>query len=209
VRVPEAAKRALDVSQFKGALKSVATFADAATNTAIIEIERTGDVQGNVLIEGSRLVWSFDLTKAQSTFSPVARGIISGHGKVVTLTPETAIAVQPRIETSVRASDFGEVPTSDAVQVQTSGAPGEAGFTSTINAQAGAGRFNGRRIDLDLKDADIHNILRLLADVGRVNIVTADDVQGNITIRMRNVPWDQALDVVLQAKGLGWCAAET
>jgi type IV pilus assembly protein PilQ len=36
-----------------------------------------------------------------------------------------------------------------------------------------------------------------------VNIVTADDVGGNVTIRMRNVPWDQALDVVLQAKGLG------
>jgi type IV pilus assembly protein PilQ len=43
----------------------------------------------------------------------------------------------------------------------------------------------------------------LLADVGRVNIVTADNVAGNVTIRMRNVPWDQALDVVLQAKGLG------
>src|SRR5262249_44451169 len=82
---------------------------------------------------------------------------------------------------------------------------GQAGFTSTLAAQnaPGVGRFSGRRIDLDLKDADIHNILRLLADVGRVNIVTADDVQGNVTIRMRNVPWDQALDVVLQAKGLG------
>ena len=63
--------------------------------------------------------------------------------------------------------------------------------------------FTGRRIDLDLKDADIHNVLRLLADVGQVNIVTADNVTGTVTIRMRNVPWDQALDVVLQAKTLG------
>src|SRR5262249_57480691 len=83
-----------------------------------------------------------------------------------------------------------------------------AGFTRAIGGQAeaaaaGAGKYDGRRIDLDLKDADIHNVLRLLADVGRVNIVTADDVQGNVTIRMRNIPWDQALDVVLQAKGLG------
>jgi len=61
----------------------------------------------------------------------------------------------------------------------------------------------GRRIDLDLKDADIHNILRLLADVGKVNIITADDVSGSVTIRLRNVPWEQALDVVLQAKSLG------
>jgi type IV pilus assembly protein PilQ len=66
-----------------------------------------------------------------------------------------------------------------------------------------AGRYTGRRIDMDLKDADIHNILRFLADVGHVNIVAADDVSGSVTIRMHQVPWDQALDVVLQAKGLG------
>ncbi|MBW2733490.1 MAG: type IV pilus secretin PilQ [Deltaproteobacteria bacterium] len=64
-------------------------------------------------------------------------------------------------------------------------------------------RYSGRRIDLDFKDADIHNILRLLSQVGNMNIVTSDDVRGKVTIRMRNVPWDQALDVVLRAKGLG------
>ena len=64
-------------------------------------------------------------------------------------------------------------------------------------------RFTGRRIDLDLKDADIDNVLRLVADVGRINIVTADNVKGTVTIRMRNVPWDQALDTILQAKKLG------
>jgi len=72
-----------------------------------------------------------------------------------------------------------------------------------VRANRGARRYTGRRIDLDFKDADIHNILRLLAEVGGVNVVTADDVDGTVTIRMRNVPWDQALDVILQAKGLG------
>ena len=64
-------------------------------------------------------------------------------------------------------------------------------------------RYTGRRIDLDFKGADIHNILRLLADVGQVNIVTSDDVKGEVTIKMKNVPWDQALDVILRAKLLG------
>lgn len=63
--------------------------------------------------------------------------------------------------------------------------------------------YTGRRIDLDFKDADIHNILRLLSQVGNINIVTSDDVRGKVTIRMRNVPWDQAMDVILRAKGLG------
>jgi type IV pilus assembly protein PilQ len=76
----------------------------------------------------------------------------------------------------------------------------------SVNLKRSEGKkkgFTGRRIDLDFKDADIHNILRLLSDVGQVNIVTADDVGGTVTIRMRNVPWDQALDVILQAKKLG------
>jgi len=63
--------------------------------------------------------------------------------------------------------------------------------------------YTGRRISLDFKDIDIHNVLRLLADVGQVNIVTSDDVKGSVTIRMVDVPWDQALDVILKAKGLG------
>src|SRR5262249_17799391 len=45
--------------------------------------------------------------------------------------------------------------------------------------------------------------LRLISDVGRVNIVAGDNVTGAVTIRMRNVPWDQALETVLQAKGYG------
>jgi type IV pilus assembly protein PilQ len=63
--------------------------------------------------------------------------------------------------------------------------------------------YSGRRIDLDFKGADIHNILRLLSDVGNINIITSDKVSGKVTIRMRNVPWDQAMDVILRAKGLG------
>jgi len=62
--------------------------------------------------------------------------------------------------------------------------------------------YSGRPLDLDVKDADIHNVLRLIADVGRVNIVVTDDVQGSVTVRMRGVPWDQALDVICRSKGL-------
>jgi type IV pilus assembly protein PilQ len=81
-----------------------------------------------------------------------------------------------------------------------------ASFVSGTAMQAKSAtpaKYTGRRIDLDFKDADIHNILRLLAEVGGVNIVTSDDVTGSVTIRMRDVPWDQALDVIMEAKGLG------
>jgi type IV pilus assembly protein PilQ len=63
-------------------------------------------------------------------------------------------------------------------------------------------KYKGRRISLDLKDADIQNVLRLLADVSKLNIVAADDVRGRVTIKLRNVPWDQALDIILRSKQL-------
>jgi len=63
--------------------------------------------------------------------------------------------------------------------------------------------YTGRKVSLDFKDADIKNILRLIAEVSNFNIITADDVSGKITMRLVDVPWDQALDVILQSRNLG------
>jgi len=59
------------------------------------------------------------------------------------------------------------------------------------------------RVTIDMRDADVHNVLRLLADLGKVNIVVADGVQGKLTVRLRAVPWRAALDAVLAQKKLG------
>ena len=65
-----------------------------------------------------------------------------------------------------------------------------------------ATRYRGQKVSLDFKDADIHNILRLIGEVSNLNIITSDDVKGKITIRLMAVPWDQALDVILSTKNL-------
>jgi type IV pilus assembly protein PilQ len=62
--------------------------------------------------------------------------------------------------------------------------------------------YVGRRISLDFKDADVQNVLRVIADVSGLNIVATDDVTGRITLHLVDVPWDQALDVVLEANSL-------
>jgi type II secretory pathway component HofQ len=51
---------------------------------------------------------------------------------------------------------------------------------------------HGAAIDLDVKDADLHDVLRLLADVGHVNLVVADTVAGKVTVKLTHVPWDAA-----------------
>jgi type IV pilus assembly protein PilQ len=64
--------------------------------------------------------------------------------------------------------------------------------------------YVGRRISLDFKDVDVRDVLRLIADVSDLNIIAGDEVSGNVTIRLVDVPWDQALDVILLTKGLGF-----
>lgn len=63
-------------------------------------------------------------------------------------------------------------------------------------------RFTGKPIDLDVKDADIHNVIRVIADAGDVNIVIPDDVTGRITLTVRGIPWDQVLDLMVRSQGL-------
>jgi len=62
--------------------------------------------------------------------------------------------------------------------------------------------YNGSRVTFNFQDIPTRSVLQLIADVSDLNIVVADSVQGNVTLRLINVPWDQALDIVLQAKGL-------
>lgn len=65
-------------------------------------------------------------------------------------------------------------------------------------------KYTGRRISLDFKEVLIADVLRLIAEVSDLNIIAGDEVQGTVTIRLVDVPWDQALDVILLTKGLGF-----
>jgi type IV pilus assembly protein PilQ len=63
--------------------------------------------------------------------------------------------------------------------------------------------FKGKKLSLNFQDIEIRSVLQLLADFTDKNIVVSDSVKGNITLRLKNVPWDQALDIVLESKALG------
>ncbi|MCX7117592.1 MAG: type IV pilus secretin PilQ [Legionellales bacterium] len=63
--------------------------------------------------------------------------------------------------------------------------------------------FLGKRISLNFQDIQVRAVLQLLADFTGVNLVVSDTVLGNITLRLNNVPWDQALDIILTTQGLG------
>lgn len=64
------------------------------------------------------------------------------------------------------------------------------------------GEYGGDRLSLNFQNIDVRSVLQVIADFTNFNIVTSDNVQGNVTLRLKDVPWDQALDVLLQAKDL-------
>lgn len=63
-------------------------------------------------------------------------------------------------------------------------------------------KYSGEKLSLDFQNVEVRSVLKVIADFTGLNIVAADSVGGNITIRLKDVPWDQALDIILRAKGL-------
>ena len=77
------------------------------------------------------------------------------------------------------------------------------GAVSSGTASSDAGvRYTGKPVTFNFQDVPVRTVLQLIADESKLNIVAADTVSGNVTLRLINVPWDQALDLILQAKQL-------
>jgi type IV pilus assembly protein PilQ len=71
-----------------------------------------------------------------------------------------------------------------------------------LNANKSAEIFSGNKIDLNFQDVDIRSVLQIIADFNKFNLVVSDAVTGKITLHLDQVPWDQALDIVMKTKGL-------
>lgn len=69
--------------------------------------------------------------------------------------------------------------------------------------QAQSSKFNGEKLSLNFQNIEIRSLLQVIADFTNLNVITSDTVVGSITLRLKDVPWDQALDIILQAKNLG------
>jgi type IV pilus assembly protein PilQ len=123
-------------------------------------------------------------------------------------------AVKPGTRDSIDASKsglswkFGEAHS--LAQAQPAAAPARRAAamaaeqrTMTQSSVLDERNYTGRRADFNLKDIEIKNLLAGIAEISKRNIIVADDVKGTVTIKLRNVPWDQALDIILKAKGLG------
>ena len=127
---------------------------------------------------------------------PVREQLVFTRRAVETAQQEAPPAPEkrPAAPTSRPARHAQEQGGGDRLTVTETGTAGEAPVSHK--------GYYGQHVSLDFKDADIHNVLRLLAEVSKLNIVATDDVRGKVTLRLFDVPWDQALDIVLQVLSL-------
>ncbi len=109
--------------------------------------------------------------------------------------PSESHRTAPKTEGKSPRKGLHEEPLPSTVPAESAASAGE--FRAPSDQE-----YTGRKISLDFKNADVHDVLRILADVSGLNIVATDDVKARVTLRLVEIPWDQALDVVLQANGL-------
>jgi type IV pilus assembly protein PilQ len=88
------------------------------------------------------------------------------------------------------------------VDIGQSGLPAPAARTQAAPDTGAEKAYSGQKISLDFKDADIKNVFRLLAEVSGLNIIVTNDVNRRVTLRLVEVPWDQAMDLIITTNGL-------
>jgi type IV pilus assembly protein PilQ len=181
------------------------------TGATTWKVERPDPRSAVLTLEGvklpKRLERSLDTSELDTPVKMVSAFTVPGEGQTV----RVVVAADGAIEESVSqgAGALSWHLTVKGVQTeQVAVSQRTAGFTEEAPAYAAEGaprqaRYRGKKVSFEFKDIDIQNLLRVIAEISKKNIVVADDVKGQVTIRLRNVPWDQALDLVLRTKGLG------
>jgi type IV pilus assembly protein PilQ len=94
------------------------------------------------------------------------------------------------------------VPRAAAAQRAVGASTAVAGTAQAASTEADTRTYRGRPVTFNFQDVPVRTVLQLIAELSDLNIVASDTVQGNVTLRLINVPWDQALDIILQAKSL-------
>ncbi|WP_246329679.1 type IV pilus secretin family protein [Geomonas limicola] len=178
-QVPKKLQRALDTTQFGSPVLSVTPYQVKVkgNNVAKLLVRLRGNPPYSVRREGDMLFW--DITNPGPL--PAAK---------LPAAPARAHEAQP-VEPQV-AEELLPAPRQDDMVTEI---PSVQHHNKKV--------YKGRRVTLEFSDADIRKIFQLIAEVSNLNFLIADDVTGTISIKLVNVPWDQALDVILDAKGLG------
>ncbi|PKN43813.1 MAG: hypothetical protein CVU59_13260, partial [Deltaproteobacteria bacterium HGW-Deltaproteobacteria-17] len=175
-------RRNMDTTSYKGPVSRVLTFnrTTGKTRNAVVEIHTAGTRSMQVRRSGAQILILVPKTVAEVRKyqkSSVAPSEVGGY-----------------VDTQTAVKNLPAAPSSPRKGIRPAGSSGTGS----------RGGYSGRFVDLDFKDAELHNVIRLVAEVWGKNVVIPDDVKGSITIKLTNVRVDRAFDVILKSKNLDW-----
>ncbi len=182
----------------KGGLDKVRIGQHAAPDQKVrVVLDLTKPMEYTAKSEGDTVIIA--MTATASAPAPEEKAM---QEKAATAGAETAqLAEQGATPPAPEAAAQAPAPATTARRAEARVAePVSAGASALI----GGGKYAGRKISLDLQDADLINVLRLFAEVANLNMILSPDVKGKVTVRMVNIPWDQAMDIILKMNGLGY-----
>ncbi len=190
--IPARLQRTFDTSEFISPVKFIAAYQSktASGEDVRIVIKLKEKSPYEITQEGNKLIVSFN---NPPSIAKIEEKVPQVKKKEIAQVPEERVEKkEERVEVEKKQEKVKEEKVVEA-PVEKKATPIE-----------GEGKvYTGQRISLDFKDADIKNVFRLIAEVSNLNIIAGDDVKGKITIRLINVPWDQALDIILHTNALG------
>jgi type IV pilus assembly protein PilQ len=144
----------------------------------------------------------------QSSGSTTARVIVqllgSGSTEPIVQQEGTSLVVIPPAAPLVAKTEPPPSPMADGESTPRAARSTPLGARTLDEFLTGTQKFFGRNISLQVKDADVRDVVNFLAEESGANIVMSDDVEGKISLKLRRVPWDQALVMVMRTKALGY-----
>jgi type IV pilus assembly protein PilQ len=174
-------RRSIDASAFPSAVRLITPYT--------VQSGKTQDVRFTVELKGPT---TYSLQKkAEGLEFVVVNGPFAEAAPPAVVQREIPVPESPYVE-----SKPVEALTSSAAAADQESVPQDMPWLKTE-------KYSGQKISLVFDDADIRRILQLIAEVSNLNIIASDEVKGTITLRLIDVPWDQALDLIMEIKGLG------
>ncbi|MGQ0383580.1 MAG: type IV pilus secretin PilQ [Gammaproteobacteria bacterium] len=191
------------------AAPSASAAAGGARGITGVDFRRSADGAGRVVVqlsdpstpaslrqEGNRVIVDFTGTAVDEQW--MKRFDVTDFATPVTMFDVSRVGDSARVVVSA-TGDFEQLAyqTDNQYVVEVKQRPRATQATLSREKQ-----YTGERLTLNFQDIDVRPLLQLLADTSGQNIVVSDSVKGRVTLRLQNVPWDQALDIVLKTKGL-------
>ncbi len=177
----------------------------AAAPGSRIRVALVEPVAYRVRSDRNRIVLDFDKPTPKPSIPRVAADPIAALGLTggAAVVPATT-GLTPALLAAATPAPAAQAGGSVTLQPSTPSTAGSQPAAGTQDQAAGGRRFTGHPVSLDFQGADLRAVLRTFAEISGLNIVIDPSVQGSVDVALRDVPWDQALDIILRANKLGY-----